>query len=54
MQQVQVFVDRALTELGLEIGRRPVTLELAVVLQSGWTELADIAIDVLGPAGGRY
>ena len=47
MQQVQVLIDRALTELGLEIDSRLVTLELAVVLQSGWAELADIAVDVL-------
>ena len=48
MQQVQVLIDRALTELGLEIGRRLVTLEFAVILQSGWAEFADIAVDVFG------
>ena len=48
MQQVQVLIDRSLAELRHKRGGRPVTLELAVVLQSGWAELADIAIDVLG------
>ena len=48
MQQVQVLIDRALTELGLEIDSRLVTLELAVVIQPVWTELVDISVDVFG------
>ena len=46
MQQVQVFVDRTLTELGLEVGLRLVALEVVVVLQSVWAVLLDIAVDI--------
>ena len=46
MQQVQVFVDRALTEPRLEIGCRFVALELAVVIQPVWTKLILITIEI--------